>query len=107
MNILKAFVLFAILLKCVAASGGALEVMFKEAVERGDFEWLNEHMESWYKRNDLLDDVIANGADAIVKLIQVVGRAKRHVVAALFDQGEAMIDGVFGESNTMTMICMI
>ena len=40
--------------------------------------------------------MIAKGADATVRLIQNVGRAKRRVLAALFDKGEGMIDGVLG-----------
>ena len=51
------------------------------------------------KRNDLLDYVIAKGADFTVKLIQRVG-AKRRVLAALFDKGEeGMIDEVLGRIN--------
>ena len=46
------------------------------------------------KRKDLLDDVIAKGAVVTVKLIQNVYGAKRCLLAALFDKGEGMIDGV-------------
>ena len=53
-------------------------------------------LRSWRDRKDLLDDVIAKGADFAVKLIQNVGGAKRRVLAALFDKGEGMIDGVLG-----------
>ena len=51
---------------------------------------------SWWKRKDLLDDVITKGVDVTVRFIQSVGRVKRHVLAALFDKGEGMIDGVLG-----------
>ena len=40
MNILSVFVLFAILLKCVAASEDVIGVAFKEAVDRRKFGWL-------------------------------------------------------------------
>ena len=95
MNILSVFVLFAIVLKCVAASEDDVELGFKEAVDREDFEWL-KNLWDWWKRGDLLDDVIAKGADFAVKLIQNVG-VKRGVFAALFDKGEGMIDGVLGK----------
>ena len=96
MNILSIFVLFVILLKCAAASEDDVGGRFKEAVDGENFEWLKENWESWKKRNDLLDDVIAKGADVTVRLIQNVRRAKRCVLAALFDKGEGMIDGVLG-----------
>ena len=44
MNILNAFVLFAILLKCVTASGDDMGVRFKEAVDGENFEWLEENL---------------------------------------------------------------
>ena len=52
-----------------------------------NFVWLNGNWESWEDRDDLLDDVIAKGADVTVKLIQNVGGAKERALAALFDQG--------------------
>ena len=61
-----------------------------------NFGWLKTNWGRWEKRKDLLDDVIAKGADVTVKLIQNVGNAKRRVLAALFDKGERMIDGVLG-----------
>ena len=70
------FVLFAILLKCVTASEDAVGAGFKEAVDRRDFGWLKENWESWKERKDLLDYVIAKGADVTVRLIQNVGRCK-------------------------------
>ena len=88
MNILSVFVLFAIILKCVAASGDDVGVAFREAVDGGNFEWLKENWESWEDRNDLLDDVIAKGADVTVWFIQNVEDAKERVLAALFDKGE-------------------
>ena len=94
MNILRVLVLFAIFLKCVVASGDDVGVRFKEAVDKEDFEWLNENFERWERRKDLLDDVIAKGAGVTVWLIQKVESAKRCVLAALFDKGEGMIDGV-------------
>ena len=96
MNILNVFVLFAILLKCVAASGDASGVAFKEAVETGSFEWLDENWRDWWERGDLLDYVIEKGADFTAKLIQKAENAKDCVLAALFDKGEGMIDDVFG-----------
>ena len=97
MNILSVFVLFAILLKCTAASGEDVGVEFREAVGKEDFGWLMIYWKNWEKRNDLLDYVIANGADFIVKLIQNVKDAKRRVLAALFDQEDkGMIDDVLG-----------
>ena len=72
MNILSVFVLFVILLKCVAASGDALGARFKEAVDGENFEWLNANLESWKERKDLLDDVIAKGADVTAWFIQNV-----------------------------------
>ena len=95
MNILNVFVLFAIILKCVAASGDTLEVAFKEAVDGRNFEWLNKNWWSWYKRKDLLDGVMAKSADATVWVIQNVGDTEERVLAALFDKGEGgMIDDV-------------
>ena len=96
MNILSVFVLFVILLKCVAASGDAFGVRFKEAVDGGNFGWLRVNWERWKDRKDLLDDVIAKGADVTVRFIQNVVFAKVCVLAALFDKGEGMIDDVLG-----------
>ena len=42
--------------------------------------------ESWLERKDLLDGVIAKGADVTVWFIQTVERAKGHVLATLFDK---------------------
>ena len=63
MNILSVFVLFAILLKCVAASEDDVGVGFKEAVDEEDFGWLRENWRRWGDRDDLLDYVIEKGAD--------------------------------------------
>ena len=71
------------------------EVGFREAVDGENFEWLNANWGRWRDRKDLLDDVIAKGADVTVRFIQNVRDAKRRVLAALFDKGEeGMIDGV-------------
>ena len=43
--------------------------------------------------------MIAEGAEFTVKFIQKVEGAKMHVLAALFDNGEGMIDGVLGGIN--------
>ena len=95
MNILSVFVLFAILLKCAAASGDALGVVFKEAVDEGNFGWLKENWERWWNRKDLLDYVIRKGADVIIWFIQNPDRAKERALAALFDKGrERIIDDV-------------
>ena len=100
MNILNVCVLFAISLKCVAASGGDVGVKFRKAAEEGNFEWLNAHLERWQDRKDLLDDVIRKSADFTVKFIQNVNMfAKRRVLAALFDKGEGMIDEVLARIN--------
>ena len=50
----------------------------------------------WWDRRDLLDNLIAKGADVTVRVIQNVDRHMgRCVLAALFDKGETgMIDGV-------------
>ena len=72
MNILSVFGLFVILLKCVAASGDDFGSEFKEAVETGSFEWLWTNWEGWGERRDLLDDVIAKGADALSGLFKVL-----------------------------------
>ena len=96
MNVLRVFVLFAILLKYVVASGDTLGVWLRRAVYGGNFEWLREDWWIWEARNDLIDDVIANGADFTVKLIRCFDHAKRGVLAALFDKGEKMIDDVLG-----------
>ena len=66
----------------------ALGKEFREAVDGGNFGWLNGNWESWKDRRDLLDDVIAKGADFTVRFIQNVENAKRRVLAALFDKGE-------------------
>ena len=80
-----------------AESDDALGKEFREAVDGGNFGWLKANWERWEDRKDLLDDVIAKGADVTVKLIQNVESAKEHVLAALFDKGEeGMIDGVLG-----------
>ena len=95
MNILSVFVSFVIILKCVVASGDTLGVEFREAVDGENFEWLNANWESWKERRDLLDYVIAKGADFTVRFIQNVKYAKQRVLAALFDKGEeGMIDDV-------------
>jgi hypothetical protein len=68
---------------------------FREAVDRENFGWLNVHLRDWKDRGDLPDDVIAKGADVTVWFIQRVGKAKRFILAALFDKGEkGMIDDV-------------
>ena len=41
-----------------------------------DFEWLNANWERWEDRRDLLDDVIAKGADVTVRFIQNARRCK-------------------------------
>ena len=94
MNILSVFVLFAILLKCVAASGRNVGVAFQRGSERGELcvvecNW--GEMEE--DRKDLFDYVIAKGVDFTVGFIQNVGNGC--VLAALFDKGEGMIDSVF------------
>ena len=61
-----------------------------------NFEWLKENWGRWKERKDLLDYVIAKGADVTVRFIQNVEDAKERVLAALFDKGEGMIDGVLG-----------
>ena len=95
MNILSAFVLSAILLECVAASGDTSITRFKEAVDGKDFRWLNEQLEGWEKRHDLLDYVIEKGADVTVWFIHNAGCAMEDVLAALFDKGKkGMIDSV-------------
>ena len=94
MNILSVFVLFAIILKCVAASEDALRVEFRKAFEWKDFGWLNRNWEGWKKRGDLLDDVIAEGVDFTITFIQKVKDAKLHVLAVLFDTGKTMVDEV-------------
>ena len=100
MNILSVFVLFATILKCVVASEDTLGVAFKGAVDGENFEWLKESWRIWKERKDLFDYVIAKGAVATVRLIQNVGDAKEHVLAALFDQGEErLIDEVLGRVN--------
>ena len=96
MNILSVFVLFAVILKCVAASEDNFGVEFREAVDRENFEWVNESWDNWKERRDLLDYVVAKGADAAVRLIQNVESATRCVLAALFDKGEGIIDEVLG-----------
>ena len=63
--------------------------------------------ESWKERRDLLDDVIAKGADVTVWFIQNVEDAKRRVLAALFDKGEGMIDDVLGGIEYDDEICVI
>ena len=95
MNILSVFVLLAIPLKCVVASGDTLGVEFREAVDGENVGWLMMNRNSWVGRKDLLDDVITRGVDVTVRLIQSVGEfAKKCVLAALFDKGEGMIDEV-------------
>ena len=55
------------------------------------------NQERWKERKDLLDDVIAKGADVTVWFIQNVEDCRRCVFAALFDKGEkGMIDRVLG-----------
>ena len=93
MNILSAFVLFVILLEYVVASVDDVGVGFKRAVDERNFDWLEKNWERWKERKDLLDDVVAKGADVTVMIIQSVGRAKRCALAALFDKGDkGMID---------------
>jgi len=83
-------------LKCVAASEDTFGVGFKEAVDMEDLNWLRAYWRKWKERNDLLDYVIAKGADFTVKLIKKAEDAKKYVLAALFDKGEGMIDCVLG-----------
>ena len=76
-------------------SGDTLGVGFRKAVDGRNFGWLRANWWIWEDRKDLLDDVIAKGADFIVRFIQNVGSAKDCVLAALFDKGEkGMIAGV-------------
>ena len=75
----------------------SFEDQFREAAEEGNFEWLNANLENWKERRDLLDYVIAKGADVTVWFIQNVEGAKERVLAALFDKGEGIIDEVLGK----------
>ena len=94
MNILSVFILFVILLKCVAASGEDVGVGFRKAVDGRNFQWLEANLGRWKERKDLLDDVIAKDADITAWFIRRFWRTKERVLAALFDKGEGMIDGV-------------
>ena len=58
-------------------SEDALGKEFREAVDGENFEWLNENLERWEKRKDLLDDVITKGADVTVSFIQNVKCCKK------------------------------
>ena len=69
---------------------------FREAVDGEKFEWLRESSSKWAWRKDLLDDVIARGADVTIWFIQNVGCVKSHVLVTLFDKGEGIIDEVLG-----------
>ena len=70
---------------------------FGEAVDRGNFGWLNANWEIWREHKDLLDGVVAKGAGVTVRILQSVSvLAKQCVLAALFDKGEEKIDGVLG-----------
>ena len=81
-----------------AESDDVLGKEFREAVDGGNFGWLEANWWRWEDRKDLLDDVIAKGADFTVWFIQnVVELQNERVLAALFDKGEeGMIDGVLG-----------
>ena len=60
-----------------------------------NFRWLRANWRRWEKRKDLLDDVIAKGAEVTAQFIQNVGDTEECVLAALFDKGEeGMIDEV-------------
>ena len=59
-----------------AESDDVLGKEFREAVDGRNFGWLKANWMSWKKRKDLLDDVIAKGADVTVRLIQNVESAK-------------------------------
>ena len=97
MNILGVFALFAIILKCVAASEDTFGVEFRKAVDEEDLKWLNRNRKSWWRRKDLFDDVIAKGVVVTIWFIQNFDYAKQDVLAALFDKGdEEMIGGVLG-----------
>jgi len=76
MNILSTLVLFVILLKCVVASGDTVGVVFNEAVDEENVEWLRANEDSWWERKDLLDYVIERGVAVTVKFIQRVDGAK-------------------------------
>ena len=54
----------------------ALGKEFREAVDGENFEWLEANWWSWKDRKDLLDDVIAKGADFTVRFIQNVEMQK-------------------------------
>ena len=51
-------------------SGDVVGVAFREAVDGENFEWLKENWWSWKDRKDLLDYVIAKGADFTVRLFK-------------------------------------
>ena len=52
---------------------------FREAVDGGNFGWLKANRRSWKERKDLLDYVIAKGADVTVWFIQNVGVLQKSV----------------------------
>ena len=67
----------------------ALGKEFREAVEGENFGWLGTSWRRCEGRDDLLDGVIAKGADVTVRLIRNVDAlAKQCALAALFDEGE-------------------
>ena len=96
MKLLNVSTLFGILLKCVVASEDVVGAGFREAVDGNNLEWLRDNRGGWIDRKDLLDYVIARGADITVKFIQKNWNTKERMLAALFVKGKkAVIDGVF------------
>ena len=96
MNILSVIVLVVILLKCVIASADYWGEKFRRAVDERNFVLLDASKGVWTERDDLLDYVIEKGLDVTVWVINNAEGAKEHVLAALFDKREGMVDGVLG-----------
>ena len=72
----------------------AVEHGFRKAVDEEDFVWLNANRENWWGRANLLEDVIAKGADVTARIIQNVIDARQYILVALFEKGsDKVIDG--------------
>ena len=68
--------LLALEASAILESDDDLGKKFREAVDGRNFQWLNANWGRWKNRKDLLDYVIAKGADVTVWLIQNFWRTK-------------------------------
>src|ERR1700722_6805484 len=95
MNILKASISLAILLKCVIASESGVAQDVINALEENGFESIkNDWQWKWWNRKDLFDYVVTKSVEFIAGFINQVEDLKGRTLAALFIKRSDEVDQV-------------